>query len=705
MASGGPSRCADNSSDYLAMPQPAEVAVLAQARQDGSSSEDPDIVMLASFQELERISRKDFPYSSDRLMAAVLAGERILEKASNRSDQHSLQAVFPLLIGLLVRRSRWDRVSGRHDLERAISLATQWRDLAEDNASRSRALHMLGTLYEEQYEQTANETDLQQAISYLENAVLYAVSPAKESYLTEARCLSFKTEPNALTCILYIPLEDLPHKAVSFAETTKKRFRFIDARSLATRKSLRVLELNTLPKQRYVALSYVWRGSHAPGMEPPFLGTMSIEGAVGADPISIDVLITICKCVATFGCELLWIDGICIIQNDEEDKSWQIQNMFNIYKHCKKCLVLPGGLSRLVSLTEPTSWIHRSWTLQEAVAPESSAVLFSWTMGDCILQTNTPVSVSEVEPGKAAQANLYGLLTHSIKSESRIYKAPNFSYNDVVDTIGIRLLADDGERALIIALLGAIDYRGQEGMRNAIWRSSLMRVASRPADTVFSIMGLMGVALDPLVFDPMDRGRPTVALMQAMLRRGDRAEWLAAAPDMDINRLIPTLPIFPKISAQGMALIHTEEGEVPISKQIGDMWWRIVGAPQGDMQDDGTLVINAPIIAIRRRQIGTGNVRASLIPMTNAKGMQQEVPWYICPSECGPPFAVQIGKKERYLNGAMATVVDPNPFIVMLIEGIHSQLLRNVGYATVSEEIALIPEWYTREVAIAGGQI
>ncbi|KAH8723359.1 heterokaryon incompatibility protein-domain-containing protein [Phaeosphaeriaceae sp. PMI808] len=170
-----------------------------------------------------------------------------------------------------------------------------------------------------------------------------------------------RTKFNMLKCILDIPLTHLPGNPMSWSVVTRKKFRFIDARSLAAGESLRVFEFDTLPRQNYVALSYVWSGRREKSSQSVTSNTMSIEGAFGADPISIDVLITIGKCVATFNYDLLWIDGVCIIQNDEEDKAWQIQNMFDIYKHCLRCLVLPGGLSRLVPLDEPTSWIHRAW--------------------------------------------------------------------------------------------------------------------------------------------------------------------------------------------------------------------------------------------------------------------------------------------------------------------------------------------------------
>ncbi|KAH7383885.1 hypothetical protein BKA66DRAFT_462978 [Pyrenochaeta sp. MPI-SDFR-AT-0127] len=430
---------------------------------------------------------------------------------------------------------------------------------------------------------------------------------------------------------------------------------------------------------------------------------MTIEGAVGADPISIDVLITICACLAKLECDLLWLDGVCIIQNDDEDKGWQIQNMFNIYKHCKQCLVLPGGLSRLVQITEPTSWIHRAWTLQEAVVPESAKCLFSWTRGNTNLQSHFPCVLQEVEAGKSAMADLRWLLMISLRGEVRVLCPPTAPWDNAnQEMITVRLLVDTHEHGQASALLGAIDHRGREGMGNAIWRSALTRVAMRPADTVFSIMGLFGVSLDPLLFSPTDRKGATIALMQAMLRNGARAEWLGAAQRMQINADIPTLPVFPTMGTGGSALVTTEEGEVPISDLMGDAWWRLDGAPLGDMDDKGALTMHVKALSIRRDQQTKADleVRPEGYAIWDGKPLGMNV-WYTASSEQEPPFILQLGRKERYSNGAYPMMQSSRPYLVMLVKGAGSGSVRNLGYADVSQEILDLPGWAERKIVIA----
>lgn len=303
------------------------------------------------------VRSKKYLGSYHYLMTAIIAGERILSAASSaESDVSNVQLS---LVELLARRSRWHLLVRFKDLERAFAIASVALEEAKSDEVRIDALKKLSALSEDWYDRGGDEKQLLQAQALLEAAAELSKEPEHGILLANAACLAFKINPDALKCVLDIPDEQLSKRPVVWPAVAHKKFRFIDARHLASGKGLRVVEFDALPRQRYVPLSYVWRGSYNAASKPT--RTMSIEGAVGADPISIDVLTISAKCVATLGCDLLWIDGVCIIQNDEEDKAWQIQRMFDIYKYCKQCLILPGGLSRLVPIDEPTSWIHRAW--------------------------------------------------------------------------------------------------------------------------------------------------------------------------------------------------------------------------------------------------------------------------------------------------------------------------------------------------------
>jgi hypothetical protein len=326
---------------------------------------DPDEPCHILFRELETEAKKN-PEHKELLMIAIIAGERAVRMASNKEERVS---VILSLADLFLRRSRWDAMARFSDMERALNLVSNTLLRLNSVVWRISALRTLSVILEERYARTGDENDLLEAHKRLQEASSLAGPEERKELATTAACILFRIRPDALKFILDIPVDNLPKKPVSWSNVTHKKFRFIDVRSLAAGQRLRVVEFDALPHQRYVALSYVWRGSYKKDAQLD-ARTMSIEGAVGADPISIDVLITACECVATLGCQLLWIDGVCIVQSDEEDKAWQIQNMFDIYKNCKQCLVLPGGMSRLVSITEPTTWMHRAWfvTLNPTIA-------------------------------------------------------------------------------------------------------------------------------------------------------------------------------------------------------------------------------------------------------------------------------------------------------------------------------------------------
>jgi hypothetical protein len=342
----------DSSLEFRAPVEDAKTDLAARL-----AGRETDDSLLTIYRELESESKEN-PNSRHILMTAIIAGEMVVAASSNGDV---VPEVKLSLADLLVRRSEWDPIARLCDIEFASVLISTALLLLDSALPRISALQTLSAILEERYARTGDNQDLLQAHQRLQEAANLAEPSQCHGILASAACLLFKIKQDALNFILDIPVEDLSKTPVSWSKITHKKFRFIDARSLAAGKSLRVVEFDALPRQRYVALSYVWRGHYVPDVQDVNARTMSIEGAIGADPISIDVLITACKCVATLGCQLLWIDGVCIVQSDEEDKAWQIQNMFDIYKHCKQSLVLPGGLSRLVPITEPTNWMHRAW--------------------------------------------------------------------------------------------------------------------------------------------------------------------------------------------------------------------------------------------------------------------------------------------------------------------------------------------------------
>lgn len=150
-----------------------------------------------------------------------------------------------------------------------------------------------------------------------------------------------------------------------------RRFRFLDTDAFLDRDLIRVLEyVNTLLCEiPYAVVSYPWRDLQISPTATPPEGSFGVLGVEHGDPISIDVLRTICMAVRTSKRSLVWIDRLCILQNNRKDKDWQVQHMYDLYKLCDVCLMVPGGLVRLAKLTDTTSWADRAWTLSEVAAP------------------------------------------------------------------------------------------------------------------------------------------------------------------------------------------------------------------------------------------------------------------------------------------------------------------------------------------------
>ncbi|KAF9457283.1 heterokaryon incompatibility protein-domain-containing protein, partial [Collybia nuda] len=196
----------------------------------------------------------------------------------------------------------------------------------------------------------------------------------------------------AISTSLPLKLDDL-HKSFEWSldnatgktlsvgsQATPKNFRLIDCKAFCEENIIRVVEWNSLDVIHtipYIATSYVWKGNK----KSQFSDSFAIEGATDGDRFNIEVFRLLCVTTLDHDAQYLWLDKFCIMQTNREDKNWQIQNMANIYKNSSWCAVLLGGLGGLVGLDETTTWINRSWTLQEALLPRRVYCIFKWDQG------------------------------------------------------------------------------------------------------------------------------------------------------------------------------------------------------------------------------------------------------------------------------------------------------------------------------------
>ncbi|KAF2402545.1 hypothetical protein EJ06DRAFT_344954 [Trichodelitschia bisporula] len=616
------------------------------------------------------------------LCEAIEATERVVKLLSTKDPERRGRLVA--LSNLLWQRSRCS--SGiLDDLNQAITRMEDALTLhPQISMLKGPDLERLSALYEDRFERENIRPDQEKAIALLEQAV--HVTHSKWRIQAAIVCLWLRLRETRATVVLEVPFDDISSAPISHADVPLGRFRFIDTAAFAERSALRVIEFEHLPKDRYVALSYVWRGVPVSPEAIAETKTMSIDGATDADPISIEVLRKACLAALKERCPLLWLDGVCIIQASAEDRAWQIRRMYDLYAACKTCLVVPGGLAALVSLTTETPWLHRAWTLQEALAPPRSATLFAWDHGPHhVISAHFPVFITYLEDG-AAMADTKSLTDMSILGRVRFSHIEKQHDRDAATPITLRLLGSaEHDQAPLMALAGAREFkRKDEGFANAVWRAALLRCASHPVDMIFSIMGLLRVTLDPSKYPSEDVVPALIDLMQVLLNRGDKAEWLGVAPGMAVGNEISMLPVLPKVMENGRAgvLIDSVMKDAAITMgESGDTWWKLKGAPTGAMDAEGVLTFEALAVAVRLMEGEAGEGKSF-------KDVKDRT-WAIDHKAGTPPFAVFVGKKERYSNAALGMMIDPWDSLVMLVDEKEKARLRVLGQSLADKAASL----------------
>lgn len=321
--------------------------------------------------------------------------------------------------------------------------------------------------------------------------------------------------------------------------------------------------------------------------------------------------------------------------------------------------------------------------------------------------------IREIEPGKAAIADLKDLLTISSTSPELRQGQKTLLFRGK-HTVHIRILGHShpAKTALIAAmnLKAKVRYVGQqstpgractvrlengdenrEGFANAVWRSAMLRVASRPVDMVFSIMGLFGMTLDPGLYGVNDRVQATIRLMQGVMRMGGRAEWLGISPGMPLNNDIGTMPVFPKFNPLGSLIIETPTGEMQVATMIGN-GWELCDAPRGTVSDDGYLRFSARAAPARIVQHDE-QTPAESIKFKSLIGQE----WQLL-KRGGPNsyYAVFIGTKEQYSH-ASPRYVDLRNHLVMLVKEDGLGRFHNLGYAYATKDTMVAELWSEQE--------
>ncbi|EEU37365.1 uncharacterized protein NECHADRAFT_86295 [Fusarium vanettenii 77-13-4] len=155
------------------------------------------------------------------------------------------------------------------------------------------------------------------------------------------------------------------------------------------------------PGHQYVALSYIWGTKTMLMTQRSNLTELQKERALSTGPLAQQVARTIrdsIELVKLLGERYLWVDALCIVQDDGASKHHQITNMSSIYAGAKLTIISAQasdawhGLRGLENISEPRSlqvrtvsaggyrfverleyttglmpWCRRGWTFQEAL--------------------------------------------------------------------------------------------------------------------------------------------------------------------------------------------------------------------------------------------------------------------------------------------------------------------------------------------------
>jgi hypothetical protein len=146
----------------------------------------------------------------------------------------------------------------------------------------------------------------------------------------------------------------------------------------------------------YMALSYVWGPNTKPILTKSTLGQLLCPGGLAKEDIPLTIW-DVMELVADLGERYLWVDSVCIIQDDLVDKQRELPMMGEIYNHAMLVIVaavdnahsgLPGRGEHKRQWSRPTEniqglhfttgqpelhykldtaiWNTRGWTFQEA---------------------------------------------------------------------------------------------------------------------------------------------------------------------------------------------------------------------------------------------------------------------------------------------------------------------------------------------------
>ena len=143
------------------------------------------------------------------------------------------------------------------------------------------------------------------------------------------------------------------------------------ARLRSPRTELRLIDIDAQcivagsPSNRYAALSYVWGSVKPPVLRRENAYLLAMKGCLRGLPLPQTILDTMNVC-RQLGIRYLWVDSLCIIQDDEDDVLDQVEQMDVIYRGAYLTIINTTGdncKSPIMSVSQPRDAIQETTTI------------------------------------------------------------------------------------------------------------------------------------------------------------------------------------------------------------------------------------------------------------------------------------------------------------------------------------------------------
>jgi hypothetical protein len=123
--------------------------------------------------------------------------------------------------------------------------------------------------------------------------------------------------------------------------------------------------VNATPSSRYAALSYVWGEVKPPVLRRENEYLLRMRGCLRGLPIPQTIVDAMSVC-AKLGIRYLWVDSLCILQDDEDDVHEQVQHMDLVYRRAYLTIIVTTGdncKAPIPSISQPRAPIQESTTI------------------------------------------------------------------------------------------------------------------------------------------------------------------------------------------------------------------------------------------------------------------------------------------------------------------------------------------------------